>query len=246
MQTELSVRPRKERRRPVLGQVGPAPPSPVSPPPHLPRPVRVLIADNDRLRCETLERGLTREGYLVVGVAEDGHRAVVLARRRRPRVAVLADALPVMNGLDAAQGILRVVPRACVVLLTEPDEDRVVRQGLGIGVRGFVTKAQGRDDVLRAIRAVSGGALYVSASIAAVVLEIFGRSHWEQGSCLTPREEQVLVLSAQGKIAKQIAALLGISTRTVQAHQASLMGKLKIHDKAGLVRYAIQHRLIRV
>jgi DNA-binding NarL/FixJ family response regulator len=206
--------------------------------------LRVLVADDHRIFLEALVSLLAASGLQVVGAAENGRRAVVLARQRRPDVAVLDVAMPVMGGLDAARQILRTAPRTAVLFLTGHAEDHVVLEGLRLGVHGFVVKAQGVADLIQAIRDVSAGAIYVSSFYSRAVLQAFARGDSGGGTRLTDRELQMLRLITEGKTAKGAAAAMTISTRTAECHRASLMGKLGIHDTAGLVRYAIRRGLI--
>ena len=225
----------------------------VFPPPHAPRArapairrgrLRVLVADDHRIFLEALVSLLSSNGLQVVGAAENGRRAVVLARQRHPDVVVLDVAMPVMGGLDAARQILRAAPQTAVLFLTGHAEDHVVLEGLRLGAHGFVVKAQGVDDLLQAIRDVCAGAIYVSAWYSRALLQAFTRGETGGGMPLTARELQMLRLIAEGKTAKEAAAAMTISTRTAECHRASLMTKLGIHDTAGLVRYAIRQGLI--
>lgn len=208
------------------------------------RPIRVLVADDHRILLEALAAVLTANGLQVVGAAENGRRAVVLARQLRPDVAVLDVSMPVMGGFDAARQILRIAPRTGVLFLTGQAEDHVVLEGLRLGVHGFVVKAQGLADLIQAIRDVSQGAIYVSACYSRGLLKAFARGEGIGASRLSGRELQMLRLIADGTTAKQAAGAMAISVRTAECHRASLMNKLGIHDTAGLVRYAIRQGLI--
>src|SRR6266481_11133 len=187
------------------------------------RRLRILIADDHRILLEALVSFLSVHGFNVVGAAENGRRAVLLARQRRPDVAILAVTMPVMGGLDAARLILQVQPKTAVLFLTGYAEDHVVIEGLRLGVHGFVVKAQGLEDLVQAIRDVGAGAIYVSASYSRGVLRAF---------------------AAESKSTKEAAAAMAISVRIAESHRASLMGTLGIHDTAGLVRYAIRQGVI--
>jgi DNA-binding NarL/FixJ family response regulator len=206
--------------------------------------LRVVIADNDRILLEALAAVLGGHHFNVVGMAENGRRAVLLARQRRPDVVILDATMPVMGGLDAARLILEAQPKTCVLLLTGHTEDHVVLEGLRIGVHGFVMKAQGVDDLMQAIRDVGAGAIYVSASYSRGVLRAFADGRTDVGPKLSDRERQMLRLIAEGKTAKQAAGAMAISVRTAECHRGSLMSKLGIHDTAGLVRYAIRQGVI--
>jgi len=206
--------------------------------------LRVLIADDDRILLDTLASVLSSHGYQVVGSAQDGRRAVKLAVRLHPDVAVLDVSMPIMGGLDAAHKIIEAAHRTAVVLLTEHQDDLVAQEALRIGVRGLLVKAQGLDDLLQAIRDVSRGAIYISALFSRNLLSSFTRSRLRNPSQLTMRELEMLRLISDGKTMKEASVVMAISVRTAECHRAHIMHKLKIHDTAGLVRYAIRQGMV--
>ena len=208
------------------------------------RRLRVLIGDDHRILLESLAAFLSAHHFNVVGAAENGRRAVLLARQRRPDVVLLAVNMPVMGGLDAARLIMQAQPRTAVLFLTGYAEDHVVIEGLRIGVHGFVLKAQGLEDLMQAIRDVGGGAIYVSPAYSRGVLQAFSDGPEVVRPRLSDRERQMLRLIAESKSTKEAAAAMTISVRTAESHRASLMSKLGIHDTAGLVRYAIRQGMI--
>ena len=208
------------------------------------RALRVVIADDHRILLESLHAVLASRGFAVLGVAENGRLATILVRDRRPDVVVLDASMPVMSGVEAARQILRYSPDTGIVLLTGYGEDRVVHEGLRLGVRGFVVRAQGVDDLMQAIRDVSQGAIYISACYSRSVLREFAQTSARATPVLTSREEQVLRLIAEGQTMKQTAGVLTISVRTAEGYRASIMRKLSIRDTAGLVRYAIREGLV--
>jgi len=152
--------------------------------------------------------------------------------------------MPVMSGLDAAREILRFAPTTGIVLLAGFAEDSLIRDALRVGVRGFLVKEQGFEDLLHAIHDVSEGAIYIGRFYSAIVLEVFQRKTGEARDILTARELDVLRLIGDGKSMKQAAGVLGMSPRTAETHRASITTKLGITDTAGLVRYAIRRGLI--
>jgi two-component system response regulator NreC len=206
--------------------------------------LRVLLADDHQLVCESLKALLEREGFQVVGTAQNGREAVELARELHPEVAILDLAMPVLNGIDAARAILQDSPSTNTVVLTMHSQSQYILEALRVGVRGYVLKSQAAADLAQAIREVSRGMTYVSPAISRAVVEAYVAKSDTPPDPLTPRERQVLQLIAEGKRTKTIAALLGVSVKTAESHRARIMEKLEIHDTAGLVRYAIRRGLV--
>ena len=214
-------------------------------------PLRVLLADDHEIVRQALRALLERHGFDIVAEAADGRAAIAAAGQLRPDVAVLDVAMPILNGVDAAHEISRIAPATRVILLSALDDPHFVPEALRAGVRGFVLKAQGIDELVDAIQGVSQGRLYVSAGVSqAVVDAVVGRgggkgmARGDGTPRLSHRERQVVQLVAEGKSTKQIAELLEISAKTAEFHRGRVMEKLNIHDTAGLVRYAIREGLI--
>jgi len=208
-------------------------------------PLRVLLADDHLVLRQGLKALLEQQGIEVVGEASDGHAAVELARKLAPDVAVLDVAMPGLNGVAAAREITQAAAPPRVILLTALEDARFVADALRVGVRGFVLKAQGAADLIRAIQEVYRGGLYVSPGVSQAVIDACNAAAGTPiPDRLSERERQVVQLVAQGKATKEIATLLKISVKTVEFHRSRIMTKLNIHDTAGLVRYAIREGLI--
>src|SRR5256885_16544913 len=203
---------------------------------------RVLLADDHLIVRQGLKVLLQREGLEIVGEAADGQQAVRLARGHCPDVAVLDFAMPVLNGLDAAREILRICPRARVILLTMHTEDRYVHEALRVGVSGYVVKSQASADLVRAIREVSRDMTYLSPRGSRTVVQAY-LAKTEGPGPLTLREREVLRLVAEGQTTKEVAAILGISVKTAEAHRIRIMKKLETHNTPSTVRYAIRQGL---
>jgi len=182
---------------------------------------------------QALRALLEQRGLDVVADEADGRAAVSAVQRYMPDVAVL-------NGVDAAREIARIAPACPVILLSGVDDARFVKEALKVGVRGFVQKAQGSDDLVHAIEEVRSGRLYVSPGASQAIVDACAMQSASDGSHLTPRERQVLQLVGEGKSTKQIAEVLHISVKTAEFHRGRLMKKLNVHDTANLVRYAIR------
>ena len=203
-------------------------------------PDRILLADDHGVVREGLQALLTQSGYQVVAEAENGQDAVRLARKLRPEIAVLDVGMPLLNGIGAALAIARDAPATRVIALTMHTEDTYVLEALRAGIRGYVLKTQAMSDLVAAIHQVILGTIYLSPGVSQAVLDAFLKRRDFDPPTLTPRERQVLQLVAEGRRSKEIADLLGITTKTAEAHRANIMDKLGIHETAGLVRYAVK------
>jgi two-component system response regulator NreC len=206
--------------------------------------LRVVLADDHIVLRQGVRALLERHGLEVVGEASDGRAAVELAREHEPDVAVLDIMMPLLNGIDAAQQIVDACPQTQVVMLTALEQERLVTDAVRAGVRGFVLKTQAGEDLAQAIQQVSRGGFYVGAGVSRAVVDACRAAAAEDRGRLTSRERQVVQLVAEGKSTKQVAALLGISSKTAEFHRSRVMKKLDVHDVAGLVRYAIREGLI--
>ncbi len=207
-------------------------------------PIQVLLADDHLIVRQGLKALLEREGFKVVGEAADGHEAVRLAQALHPDVAVLDLAMPLLNGLDTAREILRISPRTQTILLTMHPEDHYIFEALRAGIEGYVLKTQAAEDLVRAIREVFRGMIYLSPGVSRAVVQAYLAKTDLPPDPLAPRERQVLQLVAEGRTAKEVAVLLGISVKTAESYRTRIMEKLDIHETAGLVRYAIRRGLI--
>ncbi len=207
-------------------------------------PVRILLADDHAIVRDGLRSLLSSDGLQVVAQATDGREAVRLAREHQPDLAILDVSMPMLNGIDAAREIGSASPKTQAILLTVHREDQYVMEAVRAGIRGYVLKTQVTEDLMRAIREVAGGALYLSPSVSETVLRALRAKSHASADPLTPREREVLRLIADGKTTKQVAQLLGVSAKTADAHRTRLMAKLDIHETATLVRYAIRRGLI--
>jgi DNA-binding NarL/FixJ family response regulator len=201
---------------------------------------RVLLADDHQIVREGLRGLLEKAGHEVIGEASDGREALRLVRTLNPDVAVLDMSMPLLNGLDAAHEIRRLAPTIKTILLTMHSDKSYVLQAMRGGARGYVLKTQASEDLIRAIREVLRGEVYISPGVAASVVDAYLGKSDVDGDPLTPRERQILQLVAEGKTTKEIAGLLSVSFKTAESHRNRIMKKLDIHNVTGLVHYAIR------
>jgi DNA-binding NarL/FixJ family response regulator len=212
--------------------------------------IAVLLVDDHTVVRQGLKALLASEEDIeVIGEAENGRQAVMLARKTPPDVVVMDVAMPLLNGLEATRQILKLVPTAKVLVLTSYGDEDCVQQLMQAGAVGYLIKQTAANDLLKAIREVQRGNAFFSPSIAKRLRdqcrEAFTTGQPAKRSIeLTSREAEVLQLIAEGFSNKQIAAELNISIKTVEKHRQQVMNKLNIHDVAGLTRYAISKGMV--
>lgn len=206
--------------------------------------LRVVLADDH----EVVRTGLralvdSAPGMRVVGEAGDGREAVARARELGPDVVVMDVSMPGMDGAEATERIARELPAVRVIALTAHDDRAHLTRLLQAGAAGYVLKRAAADELVRAIRTVGAGGTYVDPVLAGTVLRATAlpfagqpRSH----DALSDREEEVLRRVAWGASNKEIAATLGISTKTVETYKARVTEKLGLRGRTEMVRYAVQ------
>lgn len=207
--------------------------------------LRIVVVDDHLMLIQGIKKLLEgRSGLQVVGEAYDGREGVELVKRLKPDIAIVDITMPHLNGLDATRAIAKISPRTKTILLTMHKENPYVTEALDAGVHAYVIKSQTAGDLLRAIDEVAANRVYLSPSIASVVVNAYRHKDGVDTVPLTLREREVLQLIAEGQRTKQIAARLGISVKTAESHRTRIMKKLDVHDTASLVRYAIRRGLI--
>lgn len=203
--------------------------------------IRVLCVDDHRLMREGISRivGLQSD-MTVVAEAANGEEAVEQFERCRPDVTLMDLQLPRMNGIEAIATIRRDAPDARIIALTMYQGDEDVFQAFQAGVSGYLLKDTVPDDLIRVIREVHAGQRVVPPEIAAVLER--RASH----PALTLRERQVLELLAAGKRNKEIAAQLGISGDTANAHVKRIFVKFNVHDRTAALKEALRRGIIHI
>jgi len=176
----------------------------------------------------------------LVGEATDGSAALKLIQDINPDVFVMDISMPGLTGLELVQRVGG-GPGAVKVLVLTVHEDRAyVQKVLGAGARGYLLKRSAAEELVRAIRAVHGGGLYVDPAIAGKFIQTDGGdTATGEGLALSDREEEVLKLAAQGHTNKEAAARLGLSIKTVESYKARAMEKLGLKTRAEIVRYGL-------
>jgi len=211
--------------------------------------VSVLIADDHEIVRRGL-RALLQEqpGWQVVAEVTNGRDAVVKANEFQPDVAILDITMPSLNGLDATKQIAKVSPSTKVIILTVHDSDQLIPKVLDAGARGYILKADAGRDLITAAKALLSNKAFFTPKVAQIVMDGYlgkGPKVSEEGfSQITGREREIVQLLAEGKSCKEVATILGISTKTAETHRSNLMRKLNCHSVAELVRYAIRNHLV--
>jgi len=214
--------------------------------------LRILIADDH----EVVRRGVrmlleAEPGWTVCAEARTGREAVEAATRLAPDVVILDIGMEELNGLEAARQIRKVLPDCEILILTIHESEEVIREVLAAGARGYVLKSDAGRDLVAAVGALRRHKPFLTTRVAELMLG----GYLERGDGaqsvpakrsgrLTPREREFLQLLAEGRSNKQIAAVMGVSTKTAETHRKNIMRKLDLHSVGQLVRYAIRHRII--
>lgn len=214
--------------------------------------ISVLIADDQTLFREGVARLLDgTQGIKVVASAENGERAVELARELRPDVVLMDIVMPKVDGIAATRAIKSVLPDTRIVILTIHDSDQYLLQGLQAGANGYILKDATHEELVRAIQAVHAGDSLLGQAVAQQLIGVFrrlGGSGHEQppNDGLTERETEVLKHLAAGRSSKQIAMRLNVSDKTIRNHVSNIYQKLHIHDRAQVVLYAVRTGLVEI
>jgi DNA-binding NarL/FixJ family response regulator len=208
---------------------------------------RLVLCDDHGLILEGLRRVLEPE-FEIAGLASCGTEVVQQANRLKPDIVLLDISMPGLNGIEAAPLIRKAHAAVKLVYLSQKTERSYVDAAFRAGASGYLVKGSMVNELAPALRAVAAGEYYISPSL--TPLSPGGPANSIQypeeifGEHLTPRQRDVLRLVAEGKTAKEIAGLLGISTKTVEFHKAALMDVLMLRTTAELTRYALKHGVI--
>ena len=203
--------------------------------------LRILLADDHGIVREGLKRLVEAEADMeVIGEASDGLEALEKAQILGPDVAVLDVSMGNMNGAEAARRIRVVCPQTRILALTVHEDTSYLRELLDAGAAGYVLKRAAADELIRAIRAVASGGVYVDPRIAGKLVNTFGSTKGAHGVTgdLSEREAAVLRFIAQGYTNKEIASQLGLSVKTVETYKARSMDKLGLRSRVDIVRAA--------
>lgn len=210
----------------------------------------LLVDDHEVVRSGLRMLLEDQEDLKIVGEASSGKQALGLVESLKPDVVIMDITLPDISGIDATRQIKKLFPEVAVVALTIHEDQQYFFEMLQAGASGYVPKRAAPDDLITAIRAAHRGETYIYPSLAKLLVSDFLSRGGEEDaketiSGLTPREQEVLALLADGRTNDEIAELLTISSHTVARHRENLMSKLGLHSRSELVKYAIRKGLIK-
>jgi two-component system, NarL family, nitrate/nitrite response regulator NarL len=215
--------------------------------------IRIILVDDHPLVLEGINSRLQNEDSIeVVGLASNGKEALKIARETEVDVVLMDVNMPVMGGLEATQNFVNEFPDIRVLILSMHDEQEYIIKLMQSGAKGYVLKDVSSDELIKAIETVYAGSSFFSAGASQSLFNGDSQidyTHEEAAqdnlnTGLSQREETVLKLIAEGQSNKDIARNLDISVRTVETHRQNIKNKLGVHTSAGLIRYAIENKMI--
>jgi two-component system response regulator NreC len=210
------------------------------------------LADDHTLFRQGVRTLLASETDMeVVGEAPDGSAAAERAAELKPDVVLLDIGMPGLSSFETTRQIKRNRPETKVVFLTMYDDEDYLVEGMEVGANGYVLKDSPAPQLVAAVRDVYRGGSYLSPRMLSQLVDDFRTrvkttDRMPRFATLTPREKEVLKMLAEGNSVKEVATQLNLSVKTVEAHKFNLMRKLDIHNKAHLVQYAIQKKVIKL
>ena len=214
--------------------------------------IKVLLADDHTLFRQGIRNLLAAEADLeVVAEVSNAGDAMERAAELRPDVVLMDIGMPGFSSFEATRHIRRDRPDTKVLFLTMYDDEDYLVEGMEVGGNGYVLKDCPAPQLLAAIRDVNRGGSYLSPRMLSQLVDDFrsrvkSSARLPRFATLTAREKEVLKMLAEGQSVKEIACVLNLSVKTVEAHKFNLMRKLDIHNKAQLVQYAIQKKIIQI
>lgn len=204
----------------------------------------ILLAEPQEVLRIGMKTLLSRPDRHVVGEADDGREALEMAAICQPDLIILEHNLDSLNGMDLTRLVLENLPSTKVVLFTTHINDDLIIGYMRSGVKGIVLKTDDFHELRIAVERALLGKPYFSSSISEVLVRKLSVAPEQEPHALTSRERQVAQLIAEGRLNKQVAHILGVSAKTIEAHRSSIMNKLNFGSIAQLVRYAVRNNLV--
>jgi len=211
--------------------------------------ISIILADDHPIVRRGIQALLERErNFSIVGVANDGLETVRLTERLKPDVLVLDLMMPGLSGLEALRILRERSPRTRAVILSMHSSKAFIAQALQNGAMGYVLKRCPEESLVQAVKAAAAGRRFLSPPVTEIAINSYIEQSkmgtFDPHETLTPRQREVLQLTAEGKTNAEIAARLNISQRTVENHRATLMKRLGLQNQTELIRHALRRGLI--
>jgi DNA-binding NarL/FixJ family response regulator len=210
--------------------------------------LRILIADDHDLMRRGIRALLESHRWTICGEAQTGRKAIESAEKFRPDIAVLDIGMPDLNGIEAGRRIRKISPNTEILILSVHYSDQIVREVVDAGIRGYVVKSDSDRDLAMAVETLAKHKPFFTPIATEALLNNLGTGvvaaeAEPRDTRLTSREREILQLLSEGKSSKEVAGVVGISTKTAETHRANVMRKLGLHNVADLVRYAVRNRI---
>jgi DNA-binding NarL/FixJ family response regulator len=212
-------------------------------------PLRILVVDDHAVVRRGVKSLLeSHDDWEVCGEATTGRDAVEQSKRLKPDVVVMDLSLPELNGLDATRQILKEAPETEVLVLTMHHSEELARDVLKAGARGYVLKSDADENLITAVDSLRQHKPFLTPTVTEFVLDDYLRRELSgpddvPSVSVTAREREIIQLVAEGQSNKEAATTLGVSVKTVEAHRANIMRKLRLRSVSDLVRYAIRNKI---
>ncbi|MBI3194703.1 MAG: response regulator transcription factor [Ignavibacteriae bacterium] len=208
---------------------------------------KIILADDHQLFREGLRSLLVNElHYNVVAQVSDGRSAVQTAKEMKPDLVIMDFSMPDMNGAEATRKILEHQPQIKIIALSMHTDSKYISEMLSAGASGYLLKDSAVDELERAVTTILSNRIYISPAIAGGLVKEYIRHLNETpigANALTQTEREVLQLLAEGKSAKEIAATMDVSSKTIDVHRHNIMEKLNLHTLPELTKFAIREGL---
>ena len=204
--------------------------------------LKIIIADDHPLLRQGLVFILNKnEKFKVIGQAADGQEALDLIRELKPDIAILDVQMPKLDGFDVAKILLREKHAVKIIFLTMFKDPELIKKVVELGIKGFVLKENAINDIVNCIESVAEDKFFISPQVSDILFKQKDKKKKQEDDILTPSEQKIVNLIAQGKGSKEIAEELFVSIKTIENHRSNICKKLGITGNSALLKYALKN-----